>query len=159
MKIVDDLKIFSLFAYSAYRKEYIPFKYFKKKEHQQLFKRAITEYEIDIFIDDFIILPISRSHHVDFLVRLVANKFNAPFFYCFEYSRNVAKNCGLNSRERYYNLLNVLTVKNLPPDYYYVLFDDIVTSGATMLEMYRALLAHGVPKSQICGMAFFNSAK
>lgn len=144
-------------AYSHYRRDYITYKYFGDQRCLMPIQRAVDEYQVDIIIDDFIFLPPKKSHHIDSLVRLVARKFGMPYYYCFEYVRPVMKNCKLDAWERHHNVKHALTVRQLPPDMYYVLFDDIVTSGATFLEMRRALLEHGVSADQICGLTFFNS--
>lgn len=156
-KTIQGLKIFSLFSYIDYRKDYLDYKYLFI-DNFIIFERLIDDYQIDIFFDDdCLFLPIKKSYHVDSLVRLVARKFCCPYFYCFDYVKKVHKNCFLDSNERYLNLRNALSVKALPSDMTYILFDDVVTSGATMIEMRRALIDFGIAKNRIFGLTFFGS--
>lgn len=152
-----DFKVWSLYPYRRYSNEYRAYKYYKRDNHQ-LFKQLIDDYMIDIIIDDFFLLPVSNSKHIDYLIRLIANKFNMPYYYAFNYVKSVRKNCLLDINQRYANLSNALVVNNLPDYDYYVLFDDIITSGATINEMRRALIDYGVPAYKICGLTIFNAA-
>lgn len=157
MRCINNLKVFSLFKYSDFRNYYIRFKYYKDCRYNNIFEQAVNDYMIDIIIDDFIFLPPKKSHNIDILVKLLARKFTMPYYYCFDYTRDVVKNCKLDAWQRHHNVKNAMSVKNLPPNFCYVLFDDIVTSGSTLLEMRRALIDYGVSSDNISAITFFDA--
>ncbi len=60
-------------------------------------------------------------------------------------ARRTADQSGLSSAERAANLAGALRVRGRPPPGPVVLVDDVVTTGATLVEAARALRAAGVP--------------
>lgn len=157
-KRIGSLDVYSLFSYQDFKEFYVPFKFFHHCKYKLVFENLMNDYDVDILADDFIFLPVSNSFHVDYLVRLCANKFQMPFYYCFEYNRKVAKNCKLDRSGRFFNLYNSLYVdKDLPIFSHYFLFDDIVTTGSTLFEMKRALMDFGISDKKIYSLTFFKS--
>lgn len=61
------------------------------------------------------------------------------------HTRTVADQAGLDARQRWANLAHSLTVRRLRPLGTVILVDDVTTTGATLAEGRRALLAAGIP--------------
>lgn len=151
-----NLTAYCLFRFDAHADAFVQFKYYKKNADH--FAQLIDGWQVDLFFDEFILLPLSKSPHIDLLVKRVAAKFGAAYFYNFKYLRKVHKNAKLNSMQRYFNLKDAITLKQpLPPNFYYVLFDDVLTTGATLREMHSVLLCAGVSRFDICCLTVFSA--
>lgn len=117
----------------------------------------MCNYELDFVCDDFVLLPINRDYHISIMTRIVSQYFSVKSDYVFSFIRQKRQNCGLNFRERFYNLNDSMIANVDVTDLYFCCFDDILTSGATMLEMRRALLQAGIDRNRIFGLAVFDS--
>ncbi|HKC30063.1 MAG TPA: phosphoribosyltransferase family protein [Jatrophihabitans sp.] len=60
-------------------------------------------------------------------------------------TRQVADSAGLSTDERARNLANAMTAAPAPPGLVAIIVDDIVTTGATLREARRAMVAAGWP--------------
>lgn len=158
MRTIADMKVFTIARYSDYRDFFINFKYFHKSDYSVL-NSIMRNYELDFLCDDFVLLPLCRDYHLAIMTRIVSQYFSVKYDYVFSFIKQKRQNCGLNFRERFYNLNCSMTanVDVADADVYFCCFDDILTSGATMLEMRRALVESGISRNRIFGIVMFDS--
>ncbi len=148
-RLIFDKTVHSVACYSDYSDEFKCIKY-----HYDFtcvvgllseIKRFVSPFPNDCFL-----LPLKADFHIDFFVRAFARHLKVPFLYVFGYNRNVQKQSLLAVEHRKINLENAFYVKpNLPSGYKYILFDDVVTTGSTLMAMRDALLKFGVDDNDI----------
>jgi predicted amidophosphoribosyltransferase len=88
--------------------------------------------------------------HVLRLARAAARTTRVPVVRALALTRDVADSAGLGRAERAANLAGAMRSRPPPAGVSAVIIDDIVTTGATLVEARRALVAAGWP---VCGAA------
>ncbi len=94
------------------------------------------------------LVPIPGRHiqelHPTFrLTRCLAQLGDKPFYPCLGFSQQVVPQRGLKRKERLRNMQNKLHLHRQLPFTSIMLIDDVLTTGATVQEGARALLAAG----------------
>ncbi len=148
-RLVFDMLVHSVACYADYSDEFKRIKYECDYTCTDGFLSEIKRFSSP-FPKDCFLLPLKADVHIDYFARAFARHLQVPFLYTFEYNRRVQKQSLLAVEHRKSNLENAFRVReNFPCGSQYILFDDVVTTGSTLLAMRQALLNFGVSDDDI----------
>ncbi|CAB4883011.1 unannotated protein [freshwater metagenome] len=115
-------------------------------------RNAFKEMPRDILIDSLIPIPSRKSaarkrgrQFISDMTAPAAAEFGIPIISPISHSRVVRDQTGLHFEQRWNNLHGAFVVaSNVENPHYALLVDDLVTTGATLLEAARALSYAGI---------------
>lgn len=156
-RILNDLNIFYLYELNKIDiDDYKKFKYKYDESYLKLYQSYLNNVCFDLLYDFDYILPIDNSFHCFKLSCILSKKIKVPIFHVFS-RLNTYRQSTLGIVERFANAKNSFSFNySISTDAKVIIFDDVVTTGATLLSAYDCLIKSGFNKSNIFIISFFS---